>query len=347
MTSEERRPKKPRPATKPAQSRIGQLTGVQIAGTGSYVPDNLVLNEDLIDKGFDTDWIIQRTGILQRRQVLPGVGSNQLALEAAKRCIENANVSPEEIDLVIVATVSPSHLLPSNSCYLQEELGLVAGTFDINAACAGFAYGLLTGAQFIATGCSKCVLVIGADCNSRIVNQNDRDFPLFGDGSGAAILKPGTDDQGFLGFAIGSDGSGRELLYRPMGGSEMPPTPEGIEQGLHLLHMEGRPVFKWAVRTLNLTVRQVLEQANKTLDDVKWVIFHQANLRIIDSAVTSLGIDQDRVLCNLSKYGNTSSASIPLALDEACAEGKIQRDDLVLFSGFGAGLTWATILMRW
>lgn len=347
MTSKERQARKSRPGSKPAQSRIGQITGVRIAGTGSCVPDNLVLNEDLAEQGFDAEWIVQRTGILERRHVPPGVGSNQLALGAAKQCIENAGISPEEIDLVIVATVSPGHLLPSTSCFIQEELGLVAGTFDMNAACAGFVYALLTGSQFIATGCSKCVLIIGADCNSRFVDKNDRNFPLFGDGGGAVILKPGEKDQGFLGFAIGSDGSGRQFLHRPMGGSEMPPTPEGIAEGLHLLHMEGRPVFKWAVRTLDLTVRQVLDRANMTLDDVTWVIFHQANMRIIDSAVSSLGIDPDRVLCNLHKYGNTTSASIPLILDEVCAEGKIKDGDLILLSGFGAGLTWATTLMRW
>ena len=347
MASQECREKKPRPASKPAQSRVGQLTGIQVIGTGSHVPENLILNEDLAEKGFDTEWIVQRTGILQRRRVLPGVGSGQLALEAAKKCIANAGVSPEEIDLVIVATVSPSQLLPSTACYLQEELGLVAGTFDVNAACAGFAYALLTGSQFISTGCSKCALVIGADCNSQIVDHDSRDFPLFGDGSGAVIIKRGSPEQGILGFAIGADGSGREFLHRPMGGSQMPPTPEGIKEGLHLLHMEGRPVFKWAVRTLNITVRQVLEEANKTLEEVKWIIFHQANMRIIESAASTLGIDMERVLCNLHKYGNTSSASIPLALDEACAEGKINRGDLVLFSGFGAGLTWATMLMRW
>lgn len=347
MTSPDHGQEESRPASKPAQSRIGQIMGVQIVGTGSYVPENLILNADFAEKGFDTEWIVQRTGILERRHSSPGEGSNQLAIQAARHCIENANVSPEEIDLVIVATVSPSQLLPSTSCQIQEELGLVAGTFDLNAACAGFGYGLLTGSQFIATGCSKCVLVIGADCNSKFVNPNERDYPLFGDGSGAVILKPGSDQQGFLGFAIGSDGSGRHFLHRPMGGSQMPPTPEGIAQGLHLLHMDGRPVFKWAVKTLNLTVKQVLERGGITLDEVKWVIFHQANMRIIDSAVTSLGIERDRVLCNLAKYGNTSSASIPLTLDEACAENKIQRGDLVLFSGFGAGLTWATMLMRW
>ena len=344
MTSKTQRS---RPGSKPSQSRVGQVTGVRIAGTGSCVPDNLVLNEDLAELGFDTEWIVQRTGILQRRHVSPGMGTNHLALESAKRCIENAGVSPEEIDLVIVATVSPSQLLPSTACFIQEELGLVAGTFDVSAACAGFCYSLLTASQFIANGCSKCVLVIGADCNSRFVDRNDRNFPLFGDGAGAVILKPGAKDQGFLGYAFGSDGSGRHFLHRPMGGSEMPATPEGIAEGLHLLRMEGRPVFKWAVRTLDVTVRQVLQQANMTLDDVTWVIFHQANMRIIDSAVSSLGIDPQRVLCNLQKYGNTASASIPLTLNEVRAEGKIKDGDLILFSGFGAGLTWATMLMRW
>ncbi|MGD9125904.1 MAG: beta-ketoacyl-ACP synthase III [Planctomycetia bacterium] len=338
---------KPRLGSKPTQSRIGRLTGVRIAGVGGYVPEKLVLNEDLAEMGFDAEWIVQRTGIHERRHTEPGVGTNQLALEAAKRCIEDAAVSPEEIDLVIVATVTPSHLLPSTASFLQEELGLVAGTFDLNSACAGFGYAIITGSQFIATGSSKCVLVVGADCSSRFSPPEDRNYPLFGDGAGAVILKPGTEEQGLLGFAFGSDGSGRPYLYRPMGGSEMPFSPEGFAEGFHYLKMEGRAVFKWAVRTLETSVRQVLERAEVPLEDVNWCAFHQANMRIIDSAASSLGIGSERVVCNLAKYGNTTAASIPLILDELNRANKIKDGDLVLMSGFGAGLTWATMLMRW
>jgi 3-oxoacyl-[acyl-carrier-protein] synthase-3 len=231
---------------------------------------------------------------------------------------------------------------------VQDRLGLCAPAMDIQAACASFVYALVTAAQFVATGSSRLALVIGADCNSRVVNPADeRTFPLFGDAAGAVLLAPGGQRQGLVSYAVGSDGSGAELLCRRMGGSRMPFSPEAAHDSLHFLHMEGQPVFKWAIRMLARSISEVLEAAAMTLGDVDLVIFHQANMRIIDSAVKDLGVDPQKVFNNLDRYGNTSSASIPLALDEAYRQGRINRGDLILFSGFGAGLAWGTVLLRW
>ena len=322
--------------------------GVQVIGIGSSVPENNVRNEDLASLGYDADWIVQRTGILQRRHATAEMATSDLAAEAGRRCLENAGVAADEVDLVILGTYTPDFLMPSAACLVQEKMGLRAPAFDLHAACASFVYAMITGMQFVATGCNRRVLVIGADCNSRIVNPDDKKtFPLFGDAAGAVLLAPGGENQGALSYAVGSDGSGADLLWRPMGGTRMPFKADASANGLQYMAMEGRPIFKWAVRMLDETVNQVLEKAGATLDQISLVIFHQANMRIIASATKSLGLDKDRVFNNLDRYGNTSSASIPLALDEAYQQGRISRGDLVLFSGFGAGLTWGTMLLRW
>ena len=329
-------------------SRMGSLMGVQVVGTGSNVPDNVVRNEDLASLGYDADWIIQRTGILERRHVPPGMATSDMAVEAARQAIENADVDPAEIDLLLVGTYTPDYLLPTTACLVQAELGLRAPAMDLHAACASFIYCLVTGMQFVATGCSKLALIIGADCNSRVVNPADKKtFPLFGDAAGAALLASGSDSQGLISYAIGADGNGANLLYRETGGTKVPYTAERVEDGSHFLAMRGRPVFKWAIRLLAETIGDVLEDAEMTLDDVDLVIFHQANMRIINSAVKDLGIDPKKVFNNVARYGNTSAGSIPLALDEAFREGRIQRGSHILFSGFGAGLAWGTVLMRW
>jgi len=330
------------------RSRLGSLLGVQVVGVGSSVPDKLVKNEDLAALGYDAEWIVQRTGILQRRHAPAGVATSDLAVEAARRCIDHAGVDPADIDLLLLGTFTPDMLLPATACLVQDRLGLCAPAMDLQAACASFVYALITGAQFIAAGSSKLVLVIGADCNSRVVNPADRrTFPLFGDGAGAVLLAPGSDRQGLVSYALGSDGSGAHLLCRRMGGSRLPFTQDPSADGLHFLKMEGRPVFKWAIRVLGETIVDVLKAAAMTMDDVDLVIFHQANVRIINSAAKDLGVDERKVFNNLDRYGNTSAASIPLALDEALREGRIARGDHILFSGFGAGLAWGTVLMRW
>jgi 3-oxoacyl-[acyl-carrier-protein] synthase-3 len=332
--------------TKP--SRLGSLLGVQVLGVGSSVPDNLIKNEDLASLGYDAEWIVQRTGILQRRHAPPEIATSDLAVEASQRCIEQAGVDPQEIDLVLLGTFTPDMPLPATACLVQDQLGLRAPAMDIQAACASFIYAMITGMQFVATGSSRLALVIGADCNSRVVNPADkRTFPLFGDAAGAVLLAPGSPEQGLVAYAVGSDGSGADLLCRRMGGSRMPFTHDPASDGLHFLAMEGRPIFKWVIRMLGKTIAEVLQAARMTLDDVDLVIFHQANMRIISSVVEDLSIDQSKVFNNLDRYGNTSSASIPLALDEAYREGRIRRGDHILFSGFGAGLAWGTVLMRW
>jgi len=330
------------------RSRMGHLMGVQVVGVGSYVPDNVIRNEDLTALGHDAEWIRQRTGILERRHAPPGVATSDMAVEAARRCIRHARVDPQDIDLVLLGTFTPDLLLPSTACLVQNRLGLCAPALDLQAACASFVFALWTGMQFVANGCNQLVLVIGADCNSRVLNPTDvRTYPLFGDGAGAVLLAPGSGEQGLAAFAVGADGAGAELLKREMGGTRMPFSHDPGADGRHFMQMEGKPIFKWAVRMLHDTVGDVLRYADLTRDDVNLVIFHQANLRIINAAVADLGIDPKKVVNNLDRYGNTSSGSIPLALDEALREGRIDRGDLLLLSGFGAGLTWATTLLRW
>jgi 3-oxoacyl-[acyl-carrier-protein] synthase III len=334
------------PETK--RSRLRSLMGVRVLSTGSYVPDNVVRNEDLAALGYDADWIVQRTGILERRHAPEGVSTSDLAVEAARRCIERAGVDPGDIDLVLVGTFTPDMPLPATACQVQDRLGLCAPAMDIQAACAGFIYAMITGMQYVAAGCSQLALVVGADCNSRIVNPADKHtYPLFGDGAGAVLLAPGDDRQGMVAFAWGADGSGAGLLCRPMGGSRMPPSAAMMAKGLHWLHMEGRPVFKWAIRLLSETVNEVCAAAGISVQDVDLVIFHQANIRIIDAAIDDLKLDRKKVLNNLDRYGNTSAGSVPLAMDEACEKGLIKPGDRVILTGFGAGLAWGTVLLQW
>jgi 3-oxoacyl-[acyl-carrier-protein] synthase-3 len=321
---------------------------VQVVGLGSYAPEPVVRNEDLIALGHDPEWIVKRTGIRQRRHAPPGMATSDMAVEAAKRCIQQSGRDAQEIDLVLLGTFTPDLLLPATSCLVQDRLGLRAPALDLHAACASFVFALLTGMQYVASGCSRLVLVIGADCNSRVLDPKDvRTYPLFGDAAGAVLLASGNDRQGLVSFAVGADGSGNDLLMREMGGTRLPFSRDAGNEGRHFMRMDGRPIFKWAVRILAQSVREILSDAELTLDDIDLVIFHQANQRIIDSAVRELGIDSRKVFCNLDRYGNTSSASIPLALDEAYQAGLVHRGQNLLLSGFGAGLTWATTILRW
>ena len=320
--------------------------GVQVVALGSYVPELRVHNDDLAVLGYDANWIVQRTGIVERRHAPPGVSTGDLATEAARCCLAAGNIPPEQIDLVLLGTYTPDRLIPATANVVQHRLGLCAPAIDLQAACASFAFALITGMQFVATGCNQRVLVIGAECNSRVVNPADKQtYPLFGDAAGAVVLAPGGADQGILAYAVGSDGAGEDLICRPAGGAREPYS--SSDPNRHFLHMDGRPVFKWAIRTLKETVREVLDTAGMELDDIDLVVFHQANISIIRAAADDLGLTSDKVFNNLDRYGNTSSASIPLALDEAYAQGRIGRGGHVLFSGFGAGLTWGTVLMRW
>jgi 3-oxoacyl-[acyl-carrier-protein] synthase-3 len=325
------------------------LTGMQILATGSYVPEPVVTNDDLRDShGFDPDWIINRTGIRERRFAPPHQATSDLCSIAAQRCLKAAQCDPADVDLLIIGTMTPDMCFPSTACLVQDALKLNCPAFDLQAACAGFVYALITAAQFVAAGTSERALVIGGDCNSRVINPSDqKSYPLFGDGAGAVLLGPGTKDQGMVAYQLGSDGSGGDLLNRPACGSRMPPSAAALDQGLHYLTMDGRAVFKWAVRTLTDSTIAVLEKAQCKVSDVRWFVPHQANVRIIHAASDVLGFHRDAVFKNLDRYGNTSGGSIPIALDEVQRDGAVQRGDLLLISGFGAGLTWGTALWRW
>lgn len=331
------------------RSRIGSLLGVKVAATGSYVPENVVRNEDLAALGCDSDWIQQRTGILQRRHADPSQATSDLAYEAAIRCLAQAKLEPSEVDLILVATITPDHATPSTACHLQRRLGCVAPAMDINAACAGFMYALVTGCQFVHSGAAKNVLVIGAEVMTRTIDPDDKKtYPLFGDGAGAVLLTPGDHaDQGLTSFTLGSEGIGGELLCIHGGGSREPLSAQSLAQGRQFLRMEGRSVFKWAVRVVVDSSIDVLGHAGLRPSDLQLVILHQANMRIIDSAVSDFGIDRSRIFVNVDKYGNTSAASIPLALDEAVQAGKISRGNRILLCGFGAGLAWGTTILHW
>lgn len=332
-----------------ARPRCRSLTGVRVLATGSYVPDTVIDNTHLHQRlGFDSDWIVKRTGILERRHALPHQATSDLCLEAARRCLDQAEVKPSDIDLLLLATFTPDMAFPSTACLVQDRLKLNCPAVDMQAACAGFMYALVTGAAYVVSGASDLALIIGGDCNSRVVNPNDsKTYPLFGDGAGAVLLTRGRPDQGILGYSLGADGSGGDLLSRPACGSRLPPTPELLSKGLHFMHMDGRAVFRWAVAILCDTIQDVLTATNLKPGDVDLYIPHQANIRIINAAIDVLHISRSRVFYNLDRYGNTSAGSVPLALDEAMSAGRIQSDDLVVLSGFGAGLAWGTAVVRW
>ena len=329
--------------------RTRSLTGVRIAGIGSYVPRQVVTNEELENRyGFEPGWIEQRTGILERRYAAANQATSDLCVQAAQKAIRASRVNPDDIDLVLVGTFSPDFLCPSTACLVQDKLGLKAAAFDLQAACSGFMYALATGAQYVATGNSDLALVIGGDINSRIVKPDDQGTaPLFGDAAGAVLLAKGEPHQGLICYQLGSDGSGGALLDRPSGGTHQPLCAADIESGQHYLRMDGRNVFKWAVRCLSDTIKLVLDKSGMSPHDISLYLLHQANIRIINHAVDQLGIPTDRVYNNLQRYGNTSGASVPLAMDEAFQAGLINRGDALLLSGFGGGLTWGTGIFRW
>ncbi len=339
-----------------AVHRTARLTGVQVLACGGYAPPRIVTNEDLAAHGYDAEWIVQRTGIQARRWAEQGVAASDLACEAALHCLQHAAASEgrqleevrNEIDLIVLATMTPDSPIPSTACQLQRRLGGRAAAMDVGAACAGFMFALVTAAQFVKTGTARRVLVVGSDVMTRTIDPADKKtFPLFGDGAGAVLLGPGSQEQGLLAYSLGSDGSGADLLCIPAGGSREPLNAERLASGRQFIRMEGRAVFKWAVNVLADSIRQVIAAAGLTTDDLSLVVLHQANRRILYAAADALGIDRDKLLINLDRYGNTSAGSIPLALDEASAAGRIRHGDHVLLSGFGAGLAWGTAVWRW
>ncbi len=326
------------------------MRSVGILGTGSYLPEKVLTNADL-EKMVDTndEWIVSRTGIRERRIAAPEEASSDLSVKAAEKALKKAGIRAEELDMIIVTTVTPDMNFPATACLVQDRLGAKkAATFDLSAACTGFIYGISTGAQFIATGVYKYVLVIGVECLSRIVDWTDRNTcVLFGDGAGAAVLGPVEEGYGFLSFELGGDGSGGNLLNLPAGGSRLPASEKTIRERLHYVHMSGREVFKFAVRVMGNATEEALAKAGLSKEDIDFLVPHQANIRIIDSAVKRLGLTEDKVVVNLDRYGNMSSASIPVALDEAVERGLSKKGDTMVLCGFGGGLTWGATVLKW
>ena len=321
-----------------------------ITAVSHYVPEGRLTNADL-EKIVDTDdkWIMDRTGIRERRIVSKGTPTSELAAEAAIRVLDNRGVSADEIDLIIVATVTPDMLFPSTACVLQERIGASnAWGFDLSGACSGFLYALTTAAQFIQSGKHSRVLVVGADVMSSIIDFEDRaTCVLFGDGAGAVLVEASESDNGLLDWILRSDGSGGQFLYMPGGGSLNPPSKESVERKMHYVHQNGRNVFKFAVRGMVEVSESILRRNQLTTRDLKLFVPHQANLRIIKSAADRLGLDLSQVAVNIDRYANTTAATIPICLSEATAAGTIDDGDLVLLVSFGAGFTWGSILMRW
>jgi 3-oxoacyl-[acyl-carrier-protein] synthase-3 len=335
---------------KERKHKMLDLNGVTITGTGSAIPEKVVTNEDLTKLVNTSDeWIRTRTGISERRVVEDHTPVSELCVEAAKKALLDAKISSEEIDLIIVATITPDMPMPGTACIVQEKLGAVnAAAFDLAAACTGFVYALSTGMQFIAAGTYKTVLVIGADTLSKLVDWQDRSTCiLFGDGAGTVVLQKAPLGKGILSVHLGSDGSGGNLLYVPAGGSLLPASQDTVAKGSHFIKMNGNEVFKFAVRTIAEATAKALKKCNKTIDDIDYFIPHQANIRIIEAAIKRLKLSPDKVHINLQHYGNSSAASVPVALDEAAREGKIKNGDTILLVAFGGGLTWGASVIQW
>jgi len=327
----------------------GQTRPAGIIATGSYVPDRVLTNFDL-EKMVDTsdEWIRTRTGIRERRIADPDVATSDLALHAARAAIASAGLANDDIDLIIVATVTPDMIFPCTAAILQQQLGIPAAAFDLLVGCTGFVYGVAVAGEMISSGAYDHILVIGAETLSKIADWEDRSTcVLFGDAAGAAIVGPVPENHGIMAYSIGNDGTNADALKIPAGGSRMPTSEETVANRLHYLTMNGPEVFKFAVRAMSDSSEEVVSRTGISMQEVDLVIPHQANLRIIDAAAKRLNIPYDRFLHNLESYGNTSAASIPLALDEAVQSGRIQPGNIVILSSFGAGLSWGTLILRW
>src|SRR5580698_10000240 len=323
----------------------------KITGVAGYVPPRVVTNNDL-QKIVDTndEWIRARTGIRERHYADPGVASSHLGTEAAKKLLADKGISPEEIELIVVATVTPDMLFPATACLIEDRIAAKnAWGFDLSAACSGFAYALTVGAQFVGSGSHKKVLVIGADVMTSILDFNDRaTCVLFGDGAGAVLLEPAaSENEGIIDFVHDIDGSGGCNLYMPAGGSLNPPSHETIDKRMHYVHQEGQQVFKYAVKRMSELACEILERNGLSSKDLALVVPHQANLRIIRAMQERLGVDDSKVLVNIDRFGNTTAATIPLGLVDAVEQKKLTKGDLVLLIAVGAGYTTGTVLMRW
>ncbi len=316
-----------------------------------YVPEKRVTNDDLallVDTS--DEWIRERSGISERRIVSDGQANSDLSVKAIENAFQGRDLRPEELDLIIVATVTPDMMFPSTACIVQDKIGAKnAWSFDLSGACSGFLYAMATGAQFVQTGMYKKVLVVGTDVMSSILNFEDRSTcVLFGDGAGAILLEPAEgEDVGIIDFLLHSDGAGGKFLYMPAGGSLHPASHETIDKKMHYVHQDGRNVFKYAVKLITQVCRDILERNGYTADDVNLLIPHQANMRIIQSSLERLGLSPERVVINIDRYANTTAATIPIGLAEAHQMGRIKKGDLLLLASFGAGFTWGSVLLRW
>ncbi|MBN1218497.1 MAG: beta-ketoacyl-ACP synthase 3 [Anaerolineae bacterium] len=325
-------------------------TYAHIVGWGKYVPQKIVTNDDIAQFMDTSDgWIKSRTGILERRFAAAHETTATMAIAAAKEALDRARIAPAAIDLIVVATLSPEYICPSTACIVQDALGAThAGAYDLSAACSGFIYALSTTAAMIQSNAIQAALVIGSETLSRILNDQDRTtYPLFGDGAGAVVLQASEMPGGVLATVLGSDGSGAEYLSIPAGGSKLPASQETINQRLHYLQMNGREVYRFATKVMSRVAKQACIKAGVGLNEIDLFIPHQANIRIIESARKDLNIGPEKVFTNLEKYGNTSTASIPIALCEAIEQGRVQATDKLVMVGFGGGLTWGASVVQW
>lgn len=324
------------------------MTYAAVTGVGAYVPERVVTNEDMAKIVETSDeWIRTRTGIRERRFVSEGEASSDLGAHAARAAMDDAGLGPDDIDLLIVGTSSPDMIMPSTACLVQAKLGLSCPAYDVMAACTSFVYAIHSAATAIESGRARRVLVVGADALSRIVDFSDRrTCVLFGDGAGAFVLEA-SEEAGVLGIDMGSDGTRPEVLQVPAGGSAMPATAETIESRLHFLQMNGQEVFKFAVRAIPATTKKALASSKLSVDDITWLVPHQANQRILDTAADRLKLPHERVFSNIECLGNTSAASIPLAVNDLYTSGNLRQGDVLALVGFGAGLTWGAAIVRW
>lgn len=323
-----------------------------IIGCGKYLPESIIDNNYFVDQGLDTsdEWIQSRTGIKERRYLDPDLATSDMGYYAAIDAIKNATLTAQDIDLIIVATTSQDYPgFPSVACLLQDRLGLRnVGAFDLAAACSGFNMGLTTATQYVQTGLYKNILVVASDCLSRFVDKTDRSICiLFGDGAAAVVVGEVEEGYGVLSSSLGADGSQGNILKIHSGGSKHPISEEYLKSKDHCIHMEGRSVFKVAVNSVLNQIEDDLTKNNMCKDDIDWFVFHQANLRIIQSASEKFGIEQEKIITTLHKYGNTSAASVPIILAEAEEEEKFKKGDLIYTIGFGAGFTWASNIIKW
>lgn len=330
--------------------RSDRLRGATIAGTGSFLPERVLSNFDL-EKLVETsdEWIVTRTGIKERRMVADDENNSDLAAEAGRRALEMAGLTVQDVDHIFVGTVTPDRMLPSMACTVQQKLGAShASALDINAACSGFVYGLQISQALIQAGASDTVLLIGAEALTRILDFQDRNTcVLFGDGAGAAVLRPCDPGTGVLSVKLGADGEQGDMLTVPAGGSARPATHETVSSRDHFIRMRGNELFKYAVRAMEQISRDALAEAGRSTEELVALIPHQANQRIIDATAERLGIPRDKVMGNIERYGNTSAASVPILLDEVVREGKIKDKDLIELVAFGGGVTWGAAVIEW